>query len=85
MRVILMAVVALSATALAPDTSMVPAVAWAQPKSSSGTGTAAQPQAPVGHRQPQAKDLPTDPHSEQAIKEMDRHLEKALKSICKGC
>jgi hypothetical protein len=53
-----------------------------------GTSTspaASQSQAPVGHRQPKPKDVPAEPRGDQAIKDMDRSLDKALKSICRGC
>ena len=45
-------------------------------------------QAPVGHRQPRAQDVPTDttPSSaDDAIKRADEGTSKALNSICKGC
>jgi len=47
-----------------------------------GTG----PAAPVGHRQPQAKDgAPADiPPADQATRELDKALEKKL-TICRGC
>ena len=47
-----------------------------------GTG----PAAPVGHRQPQAKDVaPADiPPADQATRELDKALEKKL-TICRGC
>ena len=48
-------------------------------------GVMAQRQAPVGHRQPQAKDLPPDRTSDNAVSPEDRALDKALKRICRGC
>jgi hypothetical protein len=44
------------------------------------------PSAPVGHRQPQAKDVaPADiPPADQATRELDKALEKKL-TICRGC
>lgn len=44
------------------------------------------PPAPVGHRQPQAKDVaPADiPPADQATRELDKALEKKL-TICRGC
>ena len=61
----------------------------------SGTGSpgaanqsAAQPQAPVGHRQPRSDQVPSeknlsDPNN-PANKE-DAALDKKIKSICRGC
>ena len=46
------------------------------------------PPAPVGHRQPTARDVPSAPpqnSAEEAKKKMDQDLEHKLKSICKGC
>ncbi len=47
--------------------------------------TATQSQAPVGHRQPKPKDVAPESRGDQAMKDMDRSLDKALKSICRGC
>jgi hypothetical protein len=51
-------------------------------KRDSGSG----PPAPVGHRQPQTKDVaPADmPPADQATRELDKALEKKL-TICRGC
>ena len=63
--------------------------AWAQSGSTSTAGQSNQlPQAPVGHRQPRAQDLPTDTApsaSDEAIRRADQGVDKALNSICKGC
>jgi hypothetical protein len=44
-------------------------------------------EAPVGHRQPKATDVPPDQQTdaERKQKELDRALDKKLKSICRGC
>ena len=44
-------------------------------------------QAPVGHRQPKATEVPPDQETaaEKKQKELDRALDKKLKSICRGC
>jgi hypothetical protein len=76
MRFMLMAVLGLSAFALLAT----PDAAQAQKPSTS----AAQRQAPVGHRQPGARDVPSEQGLDQPSKE-DRALDKALKSICRGC
>jgi hypothetical protein len=48
------------------------------------------PQAPTGHRQPTARDVPAAPaqpqnSAEKTRDKMDQDLERKLKSICKGC
>jgi len=53
--------------------------------STTGSGV---PQAPVGHRQPRAGDVPneknlSDPNS--AMNKEDAALDKKIKSICRGC
>ena len=43
-------------------------------------------QAPAGHRQPKAGDLPKDPSQKEATKSPeDIILERALKNVCRGC
>ena len=45
-------------------------------------------QAPAGHRQPKAGDVPQEPEqtpAEKRQKELDKALDKKLKSICRGC
>ena len=44
-------------------------------------------EAPVGHRQPKATEVPPDQETaaEKKQKEVDRALDKKLKSICRGC
>jgi hypothetical protein len=42
--------------------------------------------APVGHRQPEARDLPPQvTEDEGAISRSERDLDKKIKSICRGC
>jgi hypothetical protein len=42
--------------------------------------------APPGHRQPAAKDVPPEPATRPvAVTKEDRALDRALKGICKGC
>jgi hypothetical protein len=70
---------------------VAPDLAAAQGGSSSRSTTPAG-QAPAGHRQPQAKDVPpsdspsaatdSDPAKTTAA---DRALDRALKGICRGC
>jgi hypothetical protein len=52
------------------------------------TGGGAIPEAPIGHRQPRASDVPnekglSDPNSAQ--NKEDAALDKKIKSICRGC
>ena len=52
---------------------------------SSGTGV---PQAPVGHRQPTARDVPNEKNlsnPNDPINKEDAILDKKIKSICRGC
>lgn len=47
-------------------------------------------QAPAGHRQPQTKDVPSDQNTStdndpNKTTEADRALDKAVRSICRGC
>lgn len=61
--------------------------AWAESAAArSPAGRLEQPPAPVGHRQPQAKDVaPAEmPPADQATRELDKALEKKL-TICRGC
>jgi hypothetical protein len=54
------------------------------------TITGGIPQAPIGHRQPRASDLP-DEHEKNlmnandAMSKEDAALDKKIKSICRGC
>ena len=66
--------------------------AIAQSGGSGGSSTAVKnssgPQAPVGHRQPRADQLPSeknlsDPNS--AMNQQDVVLNRKIKSICRGC
>jgi hypothetical protein len=58
-----------------------PDLAAAQVKGG-GTGSA-----PVGHRQPSSKELPSDPATPPptTMTKQDRALDRALKGICRGC
>lgn len=44
------------------------------------------PQAPVGHRQPRASDVPSEKNlGSEAVSKEDALLDKKIKSICRGC
>jgi len=61
----------------------VPVLAAAQ---ANRGGLAAPSAAPVGHRQPGAKDVPRDAEGKPiAMTKEDRALDRALKGICRGC
>jgi hypothetical protein len=56
------------------------------PKQGGSTTT----QSPVGHRQPQSKDVPRDQSASNdndpyKATDADRALDKALRGICRGC
>jgi hypothetical protein len=79
MRII--AIAATLAVALAPNLTFG--------QGNSGMGSRA---APVGHRQPSAKDAPRDqaaqpgqPTNTAQMSKEDAALERALKNICRGC
>ncbi|QPF81569.1 hypothetical protein IC762_17190 [Bradyrhizobium genosp. L] len=62
--------------------------AWAQGGSSTMQKGGQVPQAPIGHRQPRAGDVPSeknlsDPNA--AANKEDAALDKKIKSICRGC
>jgi hypothetical protein len=53
-----------------------------------GTQPVTQGQAPVGHRQPRASDVPVDagqPMDAATVQRLDQELDRKLKSICRGC
>lgn len=63
-------------------------------QSGGGTSTAVKnpsgvPQAPVGHRQPRAADIPEDRYNQNNpndfLSKENAALDKKLKSICRGC
>jgi hypothetical protein len=56
--------------------------------SSMSKGSGGPPQAPVGHRQPRAGDVPneknlSDPNN--PVNKEDAILDKKIRSICRGC
>jgi len=68
------------------------AIAQTGPKGSTSTSGGASsgslPQAPVGHRQPRASDVPneknvSDPND--PLSKENQALDKKIKSICRGC
>ena len=63
--------------------------AIAQTGAGSGNSkSAGVPQAPVGHRQPRASDVPSEKNlgnPNDPINKEDAALDKKIKSICRGC
>jgi hypothetical protein len=58
------------------------------PKNSGGSGGGGAVQAPVGHRQPRASDVPneknlSDPND--PLSKENAALDRKIKSICRGC
>jgi hypothetical protein len=58
------------------------------PKNSGGSGAGGVVQAPVGHRQPRASDVPneknlSDPND--PLSKENAALDRKIKSICRGC
>lgn len=56
--------------------------------SAGATSSGSVPQAPIGHRQPRASDVPSekslsDPNN--PVNKEDALLDKKIKSICRGC
>jgi hypothetical protein len=57
---------------------------------SSGTGTQSQPirEAPIGHRQPRADQVPSEKdlgNPNNPVNKEDAALDRKIKSICRGC
>ena len=63
--------------------------AFAQSGKGTSVGTTingAVPQAPVGHRQPRASDVPSEKNvSSDPVSKEDAMLDKKIKRICRGC
>jgi hypothetical protein len=67
-----------SENAVAPT----PTARWIPP----GCETTTRPwSAPVGHRQPQAADVPAATSFEQALDEENAKVDRLIKGICRGC
>jgi hypothetical protein len=77
---------AVSLVALLGGTAM--AQTGAKGSTSGGASSGSLPQAPIGHRQPRASDVPSeknlsDPNT--PVNKEDALLDKKIKSICRGC
>jgi hypothetical protein len=77
--------IAMALTLLSGGTA---AVAQNQGVGSSGAASSTIPQAPIGHRQPRADQVPsgktlTNPND--ALEKENAILDRKMKSICRGC
>jgi len=73
---------------LAALLAVVAAPAFAQSGKSGSKHSGSVPQAPVGHRQPRAADVPDEKNLNNASDPMSKEnkdLDKKIKSICRGC
>ena len=64
------------------------ATAYAQSRPAAQTSPQGTGQAPVGHRQPRAGDVPMDagqPMDAATVQRLEQELDRKLKSICRGC
>ena len=64
------------------------AMAQNSTRSSSSNQPRAVPEAPVGHRQPRADQVPSEKNLDNpndAVNREDAALDKKIKSICRGC
>lgn len=64
------------------------AVAQNQGAGSSGAASSTIPQAPIGHRQPRADQVPsgkTPANPNDALDKENAILDRKMKSICRGC
>jgi hypothetical protein len=63
---------------------LIMATGWSGALAQEGTSR----EAPVGHRQPKAGEVPQEQQltdAEKRQKELDKALDKKLRSICRGC
>jgi hypothetical protein len=64
------------------------AVAQNQGAGSSGTANSTIPQAPIGHRQPRADQVPSEKNQtspNDLLAKENAILDRKMKSICRGC
>lgn len=55
------------------------------PATPSATNSGSLPNAPVGHRQPRASDVPSAQEKSYTESAEDKALDRKIKSICRGC
>ena len=64
------------------------AIAQTKGAGSSGAASSTIPQAPIGHRQPRADQVPSEKtltNSNDALDKENAILDRKIKSICRGC
>jgi hypothetical protein len=63
------------------------AMAQNQGAGSSGAGGSTIPQAPIGHRQPRADQVPSEKKTNlnDALDKENANLDRKIKGICRGC
>jgi hypothetical protein len=64
------------------------AVAQNQGAGSSGAASSTIPQAPIGHRQPRAEQVPSEknqPNPNDLLAKENAILDRKMKGICRGC
>jgi hypothetical protein len=64
------------------------AIAQTKGKGSSGAASSTIPQAPIGHRQPRADQVPSEKtltNPDDALSRENAILDRKIKSICRGC
>jgi len=89
-KAILAAVLALTAGATAIGETAVAQSGGSSSymKNSGGSSARPLPQAPVGHRQPRAGDVPSEKNlgnPNDPVNREDAALDRKIKSICRGC
>jgi hypothetical protein len=52
---------------------------------SAASGSSIIPQAPIGHRQPRANEVPSAEEKGYVESPEDKALDRKIKSICRGC
>jgi hypothetical protein len=73
-------------SALAQDNSNPTATRSVSPNPNRGPTPETRLEAPIGHRQPTARDLPADVRKgEGARTQSEQELDDKLRSICRGC
>lgn len=75
-----------ASVALAQNTTPGMTTGAGSSSSSSSSSKAGRiPEAPVGHRQPKASDVPAGTESGYTESAQDKELDRKIKSICRGC
>src|SRR5689334_3727710 len=66
--------------------AFIPSPVLAQDRNAPAKSSVGVPEAPIGHRQPTASDVPEQrTRADEMLDKINRDLDKKLKSICRGC